>query len=79
MEKMQVREGVNVAFIGLGVMGFPMAGHLSQTGYCTNVFNRTESKARQWLSSFPANSSQHPKLLLPNATLCFCVWEMMTM
>ncbi|MGI3026772.1 NAD(P)-binding domain-containing protein, partial [Vibrio cholerae] len=33
MEKMQVREGVNVAFIGLGVMGFPMAGHLSQAGY----------------------------------------------
>ena len=37
----------NVAFIGLGVMGFPMAGHLSNNGYIVNVYNRTKSKADQ--------------------------------
>lgn len=37
-----------VAFIGLGVMGYPMAGHLVKAGYEVNVFNRTQSKAKQW-------------------------------
>jgi 2-hydroxy-3-oxopropionate reductase len=37
-----------VAFIGLGVMGFPMAGHLSRAGHATHVFNRSPEKARAW-------------------------------
>jgi len=37
-----------VAFIGLGVMGYPMAGHLVKAGYEVNVFNRTQTKAQQW-------------------------------
>ncbi|MCG7488227.1 NAD(P)-dependent oxidoreductase [Vibrio sp. Of14-4] len=37
-----------VAFIGLGVMGFPMAGHLSNAGFVTRVYNRTIEKAEQW-------------------------------
>ena len=37
----------NVSFIGLGVMGYPMAGHLNKNGYNVTVFNRTESKAIQ--------------------------------
>ena len=39
----------NVSFIGLGVMGYPMAGHLQQNGYNVTVFNRTESKAQKWV------------------------------
>ena len=39
-----------VAFIGLGVMGYPMAGYLSKAGYDVSVYNRTTSKAEQWCS-----------------------------
>lgn len=74
METMQVREGVNVAFIGLGVMGFPMAGHLSQAGYRTNVFNRTESKARQWAQQFSGEFFSTPKAAATECDIVFlCV------
>lgn len=43
----------NIAFIGLGVMGFPMAGHLASAGHQVTVWNRTASKARQWLDEHP--------------------------
>ena len=39
----------NIAFIGLGVMGFPMAGHFSNNGYNVNVYNRTNFKADNWI------------------------------
>lgn len=39
---------MNVTFIGLGVMGYPMAGHLVQTGHGVTVFNRTRARAEQW-------------------------------
>ena len=42
----------NVAFIGLGVMGFPMAGHLSNKDYFVNVYNRTKSKADEWKKKY---------------------------
>ncbi|MBL4282282.1 NAD(P)-dependent oxidoreductase [Vibrio fluvialis] len=71
---MQVREGVNVAFIGLGVMGFPMAGHLSQAGYRTNVFNRTESKAKQWAQQFSGEFFSTPKAAATTCDIVFlCV------
>lgn len=41
-----------VTFIGLGVMGFPMAGHLADAGYPVTVFNRTESKAVNWTEQY---------------------------
>ena len=40
----------NVAFIGLGVMGAPMAGHLASAGHDVTVFNRTASKALAWVA-----------------------------
>ena len=43
---------LNVSFLGLGVMGFPMAGHLANAGYKVTVYNRTSSKAQQWLSTY---------------------------
>ncbi len=42
----------NIAFLGLGVMGYPMAGHLVQAGYQVTVYNRTPSKAAQWLKQY---------------------------
>jgi 3-hydroxyisobutyrate dehydrogenase-like beta-hydroxyacid dehydrogenase len=38
----------NIGFIGLGVMGAPMAGHLSQKGYNLSVFNRSADKSKLW-------------------------------
>lgn len=43
---------MNVAFLGLGVMGYPMAGHLACSGHDVTVYNRTESKARQWVDQY---------------------------
>ena len=37
-----------VSFIGLGVMGYPMAGHLSKKGHEVTVYNRTSKKAKKW-------------------------------
>ena len=37
-----------VAFLGLGVMGFPMAGHLVKAGHAVTVYNRTAKKAEDW-------------------------------
>ena len=42
----------NVAFIGLGVMGYPMAGHLKKNNYNVTVYNRTRSKAEKWLKEY---------------------------
>lgn len=42
----------NIAFIGLGVMGAPMAGHLAQAGHSLTVFNRTMSKASHWVERY---------------------------
>lgn len=51
----------NVAFIGLGVMGFPMAGHLSNAGFNTKVYNRTESKAQDWSKQYKGDYAVTPK------------------
>jgi 3-hydroxyisobutyrate dehydrogenase-like beta-hydroxyacid dehydrogenase len=42
-----------VAFIGLGVMGYPMAGHLANAGYTVVVFNRSFEKAEKWATAYP--------------------------
>ena len=41
-----------VAFIGLGTMGFPMAGHLQTAGHEVTAFNRTKAKAERWTELF---------------------------
>ena len=64
----------NVAFIGLGVMGFPMAGHLAKAGYKTQVFNRTESKAKLWAQEFSGQYQPTPRLAATNCDIVFlCV------
>ena len=44
------------AFIGLGVMGYPMAGHLKKSGHEVTVYNRTASKAEQWVQEFASEN-----------------------
>jgi 3-hydroxyisobutyrate dehydrogenase len=51
-----------VAFLGLGVMGFPMAGHLkTKGGHDVTVYNRTAAKAEQWVQKFGGKSAPTPK------------------
>ena len=49
-----------VAFIGLGVMGFPMAGHLVKAGHEVTVYNRTASKAADWASKHKGKTAPTP-------------------
>jgi 3-hydroxyisobutyrate dehydrogenase/2-hydroxy-3-oxopropionate reductase len=49
-----------VAFLGLGVMGFPMAGHLKAKGYDVTVYNRTAAKAADWVSKHGGKSAPTP-------------------
>ena len=49
-----------VAFIGLGVMGYPMAGHLKKQGHDVTVFNRTVERAAKWVSEFGGTSAPSP-------------------
>lgn len=46
-----------VAFLGLGVMGYPMAGHLSRAGHQVTVYNRSPAKAQAWLADCPGQAS----------------------
>lgn len=48
-----------VAFLGLGVMGWPMAGHLVLAGHTVTVFNRTAAKAQAWVQAFAATGRAH--------------------
>jgi 2-hydroxy-3-oxopropionate reductase len=50
-----------VAFIGLGVMGYPMAGHLVKQGHDLTVYNRTASKAQQWVEQYGGRRADTPK------------------
>lgn len=50
-----------VAFIGLGVMGYPMAGHIAKAGHEVTVYNRTSQKAEAWVKEFGGKSAATPK------------------
>lgn len=49
---------VTATFIGLGVMGYPMAGHLAQAGLTVRVWNRTHAKAEQWAKEYPGTACE---------------------
>ena len=62
-----------VAFLGLGVMGFPMAGHLKvKGGHEVTVYNRTAAKAEQWVSKFGGRSAPTPKAAAEGQDLVMC-------
>ena len=50
----------NVAFIGLGVMGYPMAGYISKAGHNVTVYNRTSSKADKWIKEYKGSKAATP-------------------
>ena len=50
-----------VAFLGLGVMGFPMAGHLLAAGHDVTVYNRTAAKAADWVARHGGASAPTPR------------------
>ncbi|MFQ6710029.1 NAD(P)-binding domain-containing protein, partial [Bordetella pertussis] len=51
----------NVAFLGLGVMGLPMAGHLARAGHQVTVYNRTAAKAQAWAAEFGGKAAATPR------------------
>ena len=64
----------NVAFIGLGVMGYPMAGYISKGGHNVTVYNRTGAKADKWLKEFKGKKADTPKNAAKDAEYIFtCV------
>jgi len=64
----------NVAFIGLGVMGYPMAGYISKGGHNVTVFNRTQSKAEKWIKEFNGKMAKTPAEAANDAEYIFtCV------
>ena len=64
----------NVAFIGLGVMGFPMAGYISKAGHNVTVYNRTSSKADKWISEYKGSKAETPAKAADGADYVFtCV------
>jgi 3-hydroxyisobutyrate dehydrogenase/2-hydroxy-3-oxopropionate reductase len=66
----------NVAFLGLGVMGYPMAGHLARAGHAVTVYNRSAAKSAAWCQEFadskqPAHAAT-PREAVQNADIIFC-------
>ena len=50
----------NIAFIGLGVMGYPMAGYISKAGHNVTVYNRTKSKSEKWIGEYKGKIAETP-------------------
>ncbi|TPH15873.1 NAD(P)-dependent oxidoreductase [Litorilituus lipolyticus] len=63
---------MKVAFIGLGVMGYPMAGHLVKSGLDVCVFNRNSAKANAWQNEFGGSKALTPKEASQNCDIVFC-------
>ena len=65
-----------VSFIGLGVMGYPMAGHLATAGHSVTVYNRSAAKAKAWTSEFAASkapkSAPTPQEAAQGSQIVFC-------
>jgi 3-hydroxyisobutyrate dehydrogenase len=63
-----------VAFLGLGVMGYPMAAHLKEAGHDVTVYNRTAAKAKQWADEFGGKMAATPREAVQRASVVFaCV------
>jgi 3-hydroxyisobutyrate dehydrogenase len=65
---------MKVTFLGLGVMGFPMAGHLMRNGHAVTVYNRSATKAVKWVETHGGTSAATPALAAKGAEIVFaCV------
>lgn len=65
-------EAKTAAFIGLGVMGYPMAGHLQAKGFEVTVYNRTAAKAEAWVKQHGGKMAKTPKAAAEGADIVFC-------
>lgn len=66
--------GIKAAFIGMGVMGYPMAGHLQNAGHDVTVYNRTTAKAEKWAGEFGGSFADTPAKAAQGADIVFsCV------
>ena len=65
-------EPQHLAFLGLGVMGFHMAGHLAQAGHHVTVYNRNAAKAKAWLEQFKGVAAATPREAAAQAQIVFC-------
>ncbi len=64
----------SISFVGLGVMGYPMAGHLANAGHLVRVFNRTSSKSTSWLDQYAGESAASPREAAQGSEVVFmCV------
>ena len=67
-------EARSVAFLGLGVMGYPMAGHLARAGHRVTVYNRTAAKAQAWGAEYGGGTAATPREAAAGAAIVFaCV------
>jgi 3-hydroxyisobutyrate dehydrogenase-like beta-hydroxyacid dehydrogenase len=65
---------MNIAFVGLGVMGYPMAGHLQRAGHNVCVYNRTKDTAHKWVAEYVGSNAATPREAAEGAQLCcICV------
>jgi len=65
-----------VAFLGLGIMGYPMAGHLSRMGFELTVYNRTAARAKDWIDEFSGQMAATPAEAASGAAIVFaCVGQ----
>ena len=63
-----------VSFIGLGVMGYPMAGYISKAGHNVTVYNRTKSKAEKWIKEYKGKIAETPEEAAKDSDFVFtCV------
>ena len=70
----QASTSKKVAFLGLGVMGYPMAGHLAHAGHQVTVYNRTGAKSEAWVAEFGASHAHAatPREAVLQADIVFC-------
>lgn len=65
---------MNIGFVGLGVMGFPMAGHLQRAGHNVRVYNRSADRAQRWIEEYGGQQSSTPREAAADAAIvCVCV------
>jgi 3-hydroxyisobutyrate dehydrogenase len=63
---------MKIAFLGLGVMGYPMAGHLQKAGNTVTVYNRSATKAAQWVAEYGGKSAATPAEAAKGQEIVFC-------
>ena len=65
---------LRISFLGLGVMGYPMAGHLARAGHHVTVYNRSVEKAQKWVEEYGGRMAPSPVVASQNAQIvCCCV------